>query len=451
MSELDPKPASPPAAPPAQGGPGAAPPHPASAHTPVPVHFHHWTGLTVALAVLAAAGALVIAHHYRSLRAAAAQADLTESTHRALEQPPEVYVAQVAGGDADTPLTLPGECRAFYEATLFARINGYIQKWHFDIGDHVKAGDVLALIDTPDLDQQLLVVKAKLESLKAQAKLAQAASDFAQLTSGRFEAAAPEGVVSLQEADEKKSERDVGLAKLESAKAEVALGEADVRQLVALTGFKQVVAPFNGIVTKRFIDIGDLVTAGSTATTTPLFTLCDSEQMRVFVDVPQVARPSIHVGMAAEVTAREFPGRVFRGLVDRTAEAIDPASSTLRVEVLTPNPDGALLPGMYAQVTFHCRDVHPPVRIQASALMLLPDGPHVAVVDEENRVRFHAIKIARDLGDVIEVADGLSSGENVALNLSNEIADGQKVAPVVANAPAPAPASSAHAISEGGD
>ena len=264
-------------------------------------------------------------------------------------------------------------------------------------------------------------------------KLAEAATEFARITHVRFKAAAPEGVVSLEEADEKKSELDVSLAKLESAKAQVALGEADVRRLEDLVGFKQVVAPFDGVVTRRSVDIGDLVTAGSTSTDTMLFTVSTTETARVFVEVPQVARASISAGLQADVTAPEFPGRVFQGAVDRTAEAIDPASGTIRVEVLAPNPDGALVPGMYAQVTFHCRNVHPAVRIPAGALLLLVHGPHAAIVGADDCVHFRPIKIGRDMGDIIEVANGLSAGESVALNISNEIAEGEKVTPVAAN------------------
>ncbi len=265
----------------------------------------------------------------------------------------------------------------------------------------------------------------------------------------RFKAAAPEGVVSLEEADEKKSELDVNLAKLESAKAQVALGEADVRRLEDLVGFKEVLAPFDGVVTRRSVDIGDLVTAGSTSTDTMLFTVSTTATARVFAEVPQVARASIHAGLEADVTAPEFPDRVFHGQVDRTAEAIDPTSGTIRVEVLAPNPDGALVPGMYVQVTFHCKVLHPSVRIPAAAFLFLVQGPHVAVVGDDDCVHFRPIKIARDMGDFIEVASGLSSGESVALNISNEIVEGQKVAPVVVNVSTQAAAASAEVIGAG--
>jgi RND family efflux transporter MFP subunit len=171
----------------------------------------------------------------------------------------------------------------------------------------------------------------------------------------------------------------------------------------------------------------------------------------VFVDVPQVARPSIRVGMSADVTAREFPGRIFQGTVDRTSESINPASGTLRVEVMTPNPDGALVPGMFTQVTFHCQQAHPPVRIQAGALLLLANGPNVAVLGSDDCVRFQSIKIARDLGDVIEVSEGLSGDESVVLNISHDITEGQKVTPVVVKMPPTPAVQKAQALSAGGD
>jgi RND family efflux transporter MFP subunit len=349
-------------------------------------------------------------------------------------QPPTVSVAKVEPASSDAPLTLPAECQAFLETTVFARVSGYLHQWDYDIGDHVKAGTVLATIDTPELDEQINVARAKVDSLTAEVKLAQAAMDFAKTTSERFQAGAPGGVVSQQEADQKKSELQVSTARVESAKAQVALGQADVRRLEAMASFKTVMAPFSGVITQRHIDIGDLITAGSTTNTTPLFTICQSDKVRVYVNVPQVARPSIHVGSQATVTAREFPGRTFKGVVDRTAEAINPTSGTLRVAVLADNPDGTLLPGMFAYVTFHCSRANPPMRIPAAALMMLANGPHVAVVGSDQCVRFQPIEIARDLGDEIEVAKGLSAGQTVAMNLSHEIVNGEKVNPVAAGA-----------------
>ena len=394
---------------------------------------------------------LGIVYEIRAHHQASAAVLLTDHTLQGMDKPPVVDAVKVESATSDVPLALPGQCQAFITATVFARVSGYLRTWNFDIGDRVKAGEVLATIETPELDEQIKVAQAKLDSLLADVKLAQASVDFARISNQRFKAAAPEGAVSQQEADQKKSELDVSLARLESAKAQVALGEADVRRLQALAAFKKVLAPFDGVVTQRHTDIGDLVTAGSTTNTSPLFTVCRCDQIRVFVDVPQVARQAIRVGMTADITGREFPGRTFHGKVDRTAGAINPASGTLKVEVLAPNPDGDLLPGMFAQVTFHGQRVNPPIRIQASALMMLSTGPHVAVICPDNRVQFRSIKIARDLGDVIEVSEGLSGDETIAMNINNEVADGQKVTPVVLGGPAKPPVQSAQVSTKKGD
>jgi RND family efflux transporter MFP subunit len=409
----------------------------------VPVGFAPQTGRRVLAVACVVTLALAGAYEFNARQRAQAEAGLTRQLHQSDGRPPTVSVAKVELAACDSPLALPAECRAFLETTIFARVNGYLRQWDYDIGDRVKAATVLATIDTPELDEQINIARAKLDSLIADAKLAQATVDFARITSERFQAGAPGGAVSQQEADQKKSELDVSVARLESAKAQVALGRAEVRRLETLAGFKSVVAPFDGVITHRHIDIGDLITAGSTSNTTPLFTVCRSDKVRVYVKVPQVARPGIRVGSPGVVTAREFPGRTFNGTVDRTAEAINPASGTLRVEVLADNPDGALLPGMFANVTFHCRRANPPVRVPAAALMMLPDGPHVAVVEPDQRVRFQPIEIAKDLGDEIEVSKGLSPGQTVAMNISNEIVNGEKVNPVSAGMPAQAARSAA--------
>ncbi len=435
---------------PARDSGGAAPAHNPSpvAHSHVPVHFGRRTVARVIIGAVALAAALTAIHLFRAHEREKVQAELSGRVREATEKPPTVHVVKVEAAGAGVSLTLPGQCGAFYEATIFGRVNGYLHMWNFDIGDRVKEGDVLATIDTPELDQEIKVAQAKLASLEADVKLAQATADFAKVTNQRFEAGAPEGVVSQQDADEKKSELDVSLAKLESAKAQVALGTADVRRLEALADFKRVLSPFSGVVTRRHTDIGDLVTAGSTSNTTPLFTVTQSDTIRIFVDVPQVARPDIRVGMSADVAAREFPDHTFQGHVDRTSLAINPAAGTLKVEVLAPNKDGALLPGMFVEVTFRSARPHPPVTIPAGALLLRVGGPHVAVVGTDHCVHLRPIKIARDLGDTIEVSEGLSGDETIVLNLSNQIIDGQKVAPVLTTQPA-APAAAEEQKSPG--
>ena len=423
-------------APPSSNGPaGNAPAAPADRPAgeqglPAPAQPTRHAGRRVLTFACLVALALAGAYEFNARQRARADANLADQLRLDSARPPTVSVAKVELAACESPLTLPAECRAFLETTIFARVSGYLRQWDHDIGDRVKAGTVLATIDTPELDEQINIARAKLDSLLADVKLAQANLDFAKITSERFQAGAPSGAVSQQEADQKKAELEVSVARLESAGAQVALGRAEVRRLETLAGFKSVVAPFDGVITRRHIDIGDLVTAGSTTNTTPLFTICHSDKVRVYVKVPQVARSGIRVGSQGLVTAREFPGRTFKGIVDRTAEAINPDTGTLRVEVLADNPDGALLPGMFANVTFHCSRASPPIRVPAAALMMLPNGPHVAVVGPDQCVRFQPIEIAKDMGDEIEVSKGLSPGQTVALNISNEIANGQKVTPV---------------------
>jgi RND family efflux transporter MFP subunit len=220
---------------------------------------------------------------------------------------------------ADNLIELPGEARSFYETVIFARTSGYLSKWLVDIGDSVKEGQVLATIDNPELDDQLVAAKAKVEELKAQVNVAQSNVNFAKLSYDRWFGAAPEGAVSEQERDQKKSELDSSLAKLEAAKAQVASGQAEVQRLNTLEKFKTVVAPYDGTITQRHVDVGALVTAGSTNNTSSLFTISQSGQIRVIVDVPQPAVADIKVGMPVSVRVAEYPGRTFTGKVDRRA------------------------------------------------------------------------------------------------------------------------------------
>ena len=214
--------------------------------------------------------------------------------------------------------------------------------------------------------------------------------------------------------------------------------QADVNRLEALSEFKKVIAPFDGVITRRQIDIGDLVTAGSTSSTSPLYDIAQSDRIRVFVDVPQAASTQIHSGMRATATDREFPSRVFAGTVSRTSRSIDVAK-TLKVEVDIDNQDLTLLPGMYLEVNFKLESTVPTLRVPASALNFRSGGPEVAVVDGAGKVEFRRVKIARDMGEYVEVASGISSGDKVALNISNQIADGDHVLSTEVASPADEP------------
>jgi RND family efflux transporter MFP subunit len=357
----------------------------------------------------------------------------------ASDAPISVDVVSVKSAPASIPLTLPGETRAWYATTIYARVNGYVAKWLVDIGDRVEKGQVLATIETPEVDQQLIASQAKQKASDAEVSVAQANADFAKTTYDRFWDS-PKGVVSDQEREQKKAELNSSLAKLNAAKEQVNLDKADVDRLKELTRFRDVRAPFAGIITSRRIDLGDLVTAGSTANTTSLYSLAQADQIRVFVDVPQDASVNMIEGTPAIATASEFPDRTFQGKVARTSRSIDPSSRTLRVEVDVANPDLALLPGMYVQVNFQMKQ-NPLLQVPASALIVRSTGPQVAVVDADGKVSFRKITIARDMGDVIEVASGLTATDRVAMNISAQVVDGDRVnatqADDISTSPAP--------------
>jgi RND family efflux transporter MFP subunit len=341
--------------------------------------------------------------------------------------PPVVDVVAVTRSAPTRILALPGEAHAFHETTIFARTNGYLRKWNVDIGDRVEEGQLLATIETPELDDQLKEAEAKVLELGAEQKLAEAAADFAKISFDRFDTGAPDGVVSQQERDEKKSNLDSSLAHVAVSKANVVLGQAEVARLQTLEAFKRVTAPFAGIITDRRVDLGDLVTAGSSTSTTLLFKLAQYEQLRVFVDVPQASSAEIHAGMHVVACAPERPERRYDGVVDRTAGAIDPSGRTLKVEAIVANPDLSLLPGTYLKVEFETTREVSPLRIPSAALMMRPSGPEVAVVGADGTVRFQKVRIERDLGEFVEVNQGLAEGEHVALNISRDVSDGGRV------------------------
>ncbi|HEU5048463.1 MAG TPA: efflux RND transporter periplasmic adaptor subunit [Rickettsiales bacterium] len=325
--------------------------------------------------------------------------------------PPLVEAITVAKAPSTLAFTLPGETAAWYESTIYARVNGYVASWNADIGDQVKKGQVLATIETPELDAQLVSAQALISSR-------QAAVEFAKTTYDRWRNS-PKGVVSEQEREAKKAAYTSALAQLNQAKA-------DVDRYMALAKFKEVKAPYDGKIIKRNIDIGNLVTAGSTDSTTPLYEIAQNDPMRVFVDVPQSAAQDIKNGVAAHITAGSLQGQVFDGKVARTAEAIDPQARTLKVEVDLPNPKQALVPGMYVDVAFDVPQ-QGMVEVPASALVFRAHGPEVAVIGKDGKVAFRSVAIARDNGSTLEIASGIAPGDQVALNISNQVMEGEAV------------------------
>ena len=355
-----------------------------------------------------------------------AEARLADATSKIASQAPTVDVVTIAPAVGAQSLTLPGETAAWDATTIYARVNGYVAKWFVDIGDNAKAGERLATIETPELDAELAAAKAKLNASVAQVVVKQAQADFATTTDERWRDS-PKGVVSDQERESKKAGSAEANAELNAARAQVALQQADVDRLTALTQFKEVKAPFDGTIVERKIDIGNLVTAGSTASTSPLYRISKDDPMRIFVHAPQSAAALLmEPDVNAVITCNDLPGKRFEGKVARTAKAVNPQSRTLRVEVDIPNPDHVLVPGMYVQVTFNIKG-NEQIQVPAAALLFRSGGPQVAVIGDDGTVAFKDVTIASDNGNEVAVDSGLAIGDKVALNLSSQIAAGEKV------------------------
>jgi RND family efflux transporter MFP subunit len=350
--------------------------------------------------------------------------DLAVETALAAAAPAEVDVATVKPAAPTSPLALPGETAAWYQATIYARVDGYVSNWFVDIGDHVTAGLVLAVIDTPDLDAQLAAAQAELGTAEANVNVREAQEDFAKTTYVRWHDS-PKGVVSEQETADKKADYESAQAALVAAQAAVKQAQGDVGKYTAFEQYKKVTAPFTGIITERRIDIGNLVTAGSASTTTVLYRMTRNNPIRVFVDVPQAAAPSMKVGSPVDVVTIGTGSQVFSGTITRTSDAVDPESRTLKVEADMPNKDGSLVPGLYVDVTFH-RPTEGVSEVPAAAIMFHAQGTEVAVI-EGDHVQFRPVTIGEDNGTTVDLASGVRPGDQVVLNINSQIADGDKV------------------------
>ncbi len=378
-------------------------------------------GVAIAAGILLAGFLIVVALRFFHAHGVAKAGETTYST------PPPVDVVIARAATAGQDLVLPGETAAWYEATIYARVNGYVAKWLVDIGDHVKKGQLLAIIETPELDAELQAAKAQLNASLAQVSARRAEAEFSKTTNERWRDS-PKGVVSDQERDSKKADYESSEARLYAANAQVNLDKSKVDQYNALTEFKLVKAPFDGTITERKIDIGNLVTAGSSSTTTPLYRMAQTDPLRIFVDVPQSAAGELmNAGAPAEIRATGAVGGVFAGKIARSAESINPQARTMRVEVDMPNADHALVPGMYVNIAFRL----PPrglVEVPAAALIFRAGGAQVAQVDSLGKIRFASVTIARDNGSLVELASGVHPGDRLVLNISSQIAAGQVVA-----------------------
>ncbi len=396
-------------------------------------------GRMSALALSLLAGLLAVGIVPRVRRAAELSAAVEDPRNRLL--PVSVVVPRPAPPTTD--LNLPGNVQAVQETPIYARVDGYLRQRYVDIGDRVEHGKVLAEIDTPELDQQLTQAEAALSQARAtlaqtEASLQQAKAnlELARISAERWAALLADGAVARQDVDERRSQYDAARANTDAAqanvvatRASVAASAANVQRLLALQSFKKVIAPYSGIITARTVDHGALITAGSGAASAPLFRMAQIDTLRIFVNVPQTFVRSIAPGQEAKIVVGEFPGRKFAGKVSRDANALDPTSRTLLTEVLVPNTDLTLKPGMYAQVRFSVVGPDPPVLIPATALVIRADGPQVALVRDDRTVHFQKVELGRDLGTTVEVVSGLSGDEHLIVNIPDGLKEGITVRP----------------------
>ena len=378
--------------------------------------------VTLGLLALAALGSFVVyraLHRNEGLQAAASESSTV----------PTVRVVAVKRSSPESVLTLPGTALADRQTPLYARINGYLKSFAFDIGDSVKKGQLVAEIDSPEVDQQLRQAVATLGTTKAALLQAQANQELARVASDRWAALVKERAVSQQEADEKRLTLAAREADVESARATIKAQEANVKRLEELQSFKQILAPFDGVITSRNVELGTLVSEGSGSATRELFRMVQLETLRFHVPVPEGFVPSIKAGLEAKLTFDAHPGKTFAGQVSRTSNAVDPASRTMLVEVRVPNPDGRLLPGMYAQVTFALRQTSPPLLMPSNALLVRPEGTLAAIVSKDKTVHYRKIQVGRDFGTRIEVVSGIEENDQVMVNPTTMIREGEKVEP----------------------
>jgi len=365
-------------------------------------------GTYVILSAVAVIFVIVISLGFISRKKA--EADLTQATATAA-----IATVNVVYPKADDPtdeIILPGNTQAFTDAPIFARTNGYVKSWHADIGTRVKKGQLLAEIETPEVDQQLQQARADLET--AQANLRQA-----EITADRWQALWKTNSVSKQETDQ-------NVSNFHAMKATVDSNIANVRRLEELQGFQKIYAPFDGVITARNTDIGALINSGASAPTQELFHLAAINTLRVFVAVPQLYSQAVRPGATASLTLDEFPGKSFSGTIARNSNSIDPASRTLLVEVDVDNRNGTLLPGAYVRVHLKLPQSANSVTVPANTLLFRSEGLRVGVI-RNGRAELVPVTIGRDYGSSVEVVSGLQPTDAVILNPSDSLISGTTV------------------------
>jgi RND family efflux transporter MFP subunit len=326
---------------------------------------------------------------------------------------PTVAIIHPSVEAGDENLVLPGTLQAYVESPIYARTNGYLKKWYRDIGSRVNKGELLADIDTPEVDQQLGQSKADLNTAQANAHLS-------EITAARYTDLLKGDGVSKQEVDNAMGDQAAKRAIVQSA-------EANVRRLEELESFKHIYAPFSGVLTQRNIDIGTLINAGNGGTSQQLFYLAQTDPIRVYVNVPEPFAPSIHPGIGAYLELTQYPGEQFRGKVVRTSNSIDHSTRTLLTEVDVPNSSSLLLPGGYAQVHLEVQVKGDRLQVPVNSLLFRSEGLRAVVVDSNHRARLQTLTIGRDYGVTLEVLNGLKAADWIVLNPPDSLSDGQEV------------------------
>jgi RND family efflux transporter MFP subunit len=365
-------------------------------------------GVLIALVVLAIVVAIVIAGVVPRIRARAALK--TETRELAI---PTIAVIHAKVGDPGTEIVLPGNMQAFADSPIYARTDGYLKAWYHDIGSRVKKGDLLAVIESPEVDQQLDQARADLNT-------AQANYALAQTTAERYQNLLKSGSVATQDVDN-------AVGDFEAKKATVASARANVKRLEQLQSFENVYAPFDGVITARNTDVGHLINSGAGSPATELFHISAIRKLRVYVNVPQQYSASVRPGLPAAVTLPEFPGRRFKGTLVRTSDSIDAASRTLLIEVDVDNPAGELLPGAYADVHFQVPNATRALILPVSALIFRSQGLQVGVVGNGDRVVLKSITLGRDFGNEVEVIAGLDPADSIIVNPPDSLVAGELV------------------------
>lgn len=369
--------------------------------------FHAMRSRKLIVAALVVVAALAIG----GLPRLSARATVARQT-AALSEPTVAVVTPTRASPIQT-LVLPGDVQAYQEARIYARTSGYLHRWYTDIGTLVQSGQLLADIDSPEVDAQLA-------QARSDAATASANYQIAKITAARWEEMLKSNAVSRQASQENAST-------MKAKQAMLAAALANVSRLEQLQSFEKVYAPFSGVVTVRNVDTGALIDAGNGGTPAALFQLAEIDHLRVFVNVPQDQAADVGPGTKAQLALPQLPGRVFAGTVARTSGAIDPASRTLRVEVDMDNRDGAVLPGAFAQVSVALSTAHPGLSLPTNALLFRPAGVQVAVVDPKGAVELRPVSLGRDFGASVEIRSGLRGDEQVIVNPGDAIGAGQMV------------------------